>query len=52
MIFGPKGVIESPGKYISVKQKTVRAWKAIRNLDTNVAAGGRTFVFHGGFKQL
>lgn len=52
MIFGPRGVIRSPGKYISVKRKTVRAWKAIRNLDTNVAARGRTFVFHGGLKQL
>lgn len=52
MIFGPRGVIRSPGKYISVKRKTVRAWKAIRNLDTNVAAWGRTFVFHGGLEQL
>lgn len=52
MIFGPRGVIRSPGKYISVKRKTVRAWKAIRNLDTNVAAWGRTFVFHGELKLL
>ncbi len=52
MIFGPRGVIRSTGKYISVERKTVRAWKAIRNLDTNVAAWGRTFVFHGGLKQL
>lgn len=51
MIFGPRGVIRSPGMKISVKRKTVRAWKAIRNLDTNVAARGRTFVFHGGLKQ-
>lgn len=52
MILGPRGAIRSPGKYISVKRKTVRAWKAIRNLDTNVAAWGRTFVFRSGLKQL
>lgn len=52
MIFGPRGEMRSPGKYISVKRKTVRAWKAIRNLDTNVEAWGRTFVFHGGLKPL
>lgn len=52
MIFGPRGEMKRPGKYISVKRKTVRAWKAIRNLDTNVEAWGRTFVFHGGLKWL